>query len=151
MKNSNEAPPYPSPGGGNTSTLNNMMDVKVQYNTASPDWYDILKANAKKNRQNMTEAETVLWQCLRARALGVQFRRQHPVLDYIADFVCLPKKLIVEVDGGYHLTQEQTELDGIREERLRTMGYHILRFTNEEVLYETSSVLDRIKCELKQI
>lgn len=127
------------------------MDVKVQYNTAAPDRYEILKANAKKNRQKMTDAEYVLWQHLRARALGVQFRRQHPLLDYIADFICLPKQLIIEVDGGYHFTEEQAELDKIREERLKDMGYHILRFTNEEVIYHTSYVIEIIKCKLKQI
>ena len=70
------------------------------FRTASPDRYELLKGFAKENREHPTEAEACLWQLLKGGALGVKFRRQYVVYDYIADFICLEKNLIIEVDGG---------------------------------------------------
>ena len=78
-------------------------------------------------------------------ALGVKFRRQYVVYDYIADFICLEKKLIIEVDGGYHFVESQVEEDRIRTVLIEQMGFSILRFTNEEVFYAAEQVLGRIK------
>lgn len=69
------------------------------YETAGSN-YGILKMLAKDKRNHMTEAESVLWSFLKSKSLGVRFRRQHPLAGYIPDFVCLSKRLIVEIDGG---------------------------------------------------
>ena len=96
--------------------------------------------NAKDNRKNMTPAESVLWESLRGKRLGVRFRRQHPVYDYIPDFVCLEKRLIVEVDGGYHFIGDQQVSDEGRTQYLNQFGFEVIRFTNEEVLADINNV-----------
>ena len=118
------------------------------WQTADPALYQILKANAKENRNNPTEAEEVLWQLLKSHNLNEHFRRQHIIMDYIADFVCLKRRLIIEADGGYHFTPEQQQEDAIREKRLREKGFEILRFKNEEILCNPDGVAARIKDEL---
>lgn len=115
-----------------------------KYKTAAPDRYAILKAWAKENRNNPTDAEKLLWENIKQRNNGFAFRRQHIIADYICDFVCLKKKLIIEVDGGYHNTPEQQEEDRIREERLINLGYKVQRFTNEEIFQELDKVLNII-------
>ncbi len=91
----------------------------------------------------MTDAEKALWKVLRCRQVsGLKFRRQHPVGDYILDFVCLENKLVVEVDGGQH--GKRTNYDEIRTENLRTAGFRVLRFWNTEVLHEIEAVRERI-------
>ena len=115
------------------------------YNTASPDRYILLKDFALKNKQFPTEAEKLLWQYICAKQLTVKFNRQHIIGDYIVDFVCIEKKLVVEVDGGYHSEYEQIEKDEFRTERLNEMGFTVIRFSNEEVLGNTPSVINIIK------
>ncbi|HBC29177.1 MAG TPA: cytosine methyltransferase [Prevotellaceae bacterium] len=115
------------------------------YLTADPAWYCLLKELAKKNRKFPTEAEAVLWKHIKGNALGVPFRQQHIIGDYIVDFFCLPKKLVIEVDGGYHAELTQQELDKNRTSWLRYRGYHLIRFTNEEVLHDIEKVLEIIK------
>ena len=112
--------------------------------TAHPDIYQILKNNAVKNRKTPTDAETLLWQCLRDRQLGLKFRRQHAIGDYIADFICLEISLIIEVDGEYHNSEEQQEKDTIRTKYLNEQGFYVLRFTNNEVINQTEWVLKSI-------
>ncbi|MGL4574874.1 MAG: endonuclease domain-containing protein [Burkholderiaceae bacterium] len=90
----------------------------------------------------MTDAERKLWQRLRGEQLGVKFRRQHPVLDYVLDFVALEIKLVVEVDGGQHA--EQTKYDQQRTADLEAAGFKVLRFWNNEVLSEIESVVEVI-------
>lgn len=101
--------------------------------------------NARKNRKNPTEAESVLWNALRNRATGYKFRRQHPIENYIVDFVCLDAWIVVEVDGGYHNTKEQQALDIERDRLLKELGFITLRVTNEEVLFETEKTINKIK------
>ena len=115
------------------------------YNTASPDRYILLKAFAHKNKQFPTEAESLLWKYIRARQLTVKFNRQHIIGDYIVDFVCIEKKLVVEVDGCYHSEYEQIEKDEFRTERLNEMGFTVIRFSNEEVLGNILGVVNKIK------
>ena len=115
------------------------------YETASPDRYDLLKGFAKENRDNMTTAEKILWEELRNNKIGYKFRRQHPVGDYIADFICIEKNLVIEVDGGYHNTMEQQQDDAVRTIDIEKMGYSVIRFTNEEVKEQLSTVILRIK------
>ena len=112
--------------------------------TAHPDIYQILKNNAVNNRKTPTDAETLLWQCIRDRQLGLKFRRQHAIGDYIADFICLEISLIIEVDGEYHNSEEQQEKDTIRTKYLNEQGFYVLRFTNNEVINQTEWVLKRI-------
>lgn len=114
------------------------------YATASIDRYDLLKDYSRENRKKATDAEKELWHHIRAGKLGVKFRRQHPILDFIVDFVCLSKMLVIEVDGGYHTTEAQEHDDKSRDERLANMGYKTLRFTNEQVLYQLDSVISDI-------
>ena len=121
------------------------------YRTSSPDIYPILKDFAKENRKEATTYEDILWQELRKNQLGVRFRRQHSIGDYIADFVCLPLKLIIEVDGGYHNEQEQAEADRLRGHWLQNRGYHVLRFTNEEVAYDLENVISIIKLHISNL
>ncbi len=101
--------------------------------------------NAKANRKNPTETEAILWENLRASKLDYKFRRQHPIENYITDFVCLDVWLIVEIDGGYHLTEEQKESDKTRDNFLKEIGFTTLRFTNEEVLNNLAQILKKIK------
>ena len=93
-------------------------------------------------RNRMTDAERLLWQHLRGRQVsGCKFRRQHPFMDYVLDFVCLEKGLIVEVDGGQH---QGSEKDVLRDQRLREAGFRVLRFWNNQVLQETQAVVEVI-------
>ena len=118
------------------------------YNTASPDRYMLLKEFAKKNKQHPTEAEKLLWEYLRGRKLWFKFNRQHIVGDYIVDFICIEKSLVVEVDGGYHSEYEQIQKDEMRTESLRRMGFRVIRFANEDVYGRIQDVIDKIKEEL---
>jgi len=103
---------------------------------------------AKALRKSMTDAERVLWYSLRNRRLGgFKFRRQKPIGAYIVDFVCIEKKLIIEVDGGQHKTN--IEHDKKRSEYLTKNGYKIIRFWNNEVLKEKEAVLHQIMKSLK--
>ena len=115
------------------------------FQTASPDRYELLKAFARENRNNQTNAEKCLWQQLRCEELGVKFKRQHVIYDFIADFVCLEKMLIIEVDGAYHFTDAQIEHDVYRTEELEKLGFRVLRFSNEDVIYNTEKVIQIIK------
>ena len=124
-------------------------EAKPSFYTTDANTWKLLKENAKSMRLEPTEAEDLLWQNLRGLKLGVKFRRQQPVDIFIPDFVCTQKKLIIEVDGEYHNGKEQIELDAERTRILETIGYKVLRFTNEEVLTNVSSVLERIRTEIK--
>ena len=117
----------------------------MSYKTASPDRYGLLKMYARENRKNATTAEAVLWEYLRDNAVGVKILRQHVIGDYIVDFVSHHSGLVIEVDGAYHLEPRQQEDDKLREQNLERMGYHVIRFTNEEVLYDTENVIEQIE------
>jgi leucyl-tRNA synthetase len=121
---------------------------------ASVPKYKVLSAkqfeNARLLRKASTEAENVLWQHLRNSQLGVKFRRQHPIDSFIADFVSLQDKLIVEIDGGYHNTLDQTLADEERTLVLSDIGFKVIRFKNEEVLFKVEEVINKIKSELSQ-
>jgi len=102
---------------------------------------DEITRRARELRSSMTDAEHRLWKELRGRALGAKFRRQVPIGSYVADFACLPKRLIVEVDGGQHLANA---LDMVRDAWLRSHGFRILRFWDHEVLRNPRGVLEVI-------
>lgn len=119
------------------------------YCTADGSYYNLLRQFAKYNRQNPTPAESVLWHLLRGNQLGQPFRRQHIIGVFIADFVCLPSMLIIELDGGYHSIPEQQIADKERTAWLRQEGFNVVRFTNEEVMSNTEEVLKTIKENMK--
>lgn len=106
------------------------------------------KDNARENRKNPTDAEAVMWELLRAHRLGYHFKRQHAIDNFIVDFVCLEKKLVIEVDGSIHNTPEQKEKDELRTQRSIELGYSELRFTNNEVIHKSEEVLEKIRKEL---
>lgn len=110
--------------------------------------YPLLKENARKNRIEMTDAEKAIWSQLRNSQLGVRFRRQHVIGDYIVDFVCLEKHLVVEVDGRYHDSEEQKKEDEIRTEYISQMGFRVFRLSNSEVIGNIESAVNKIKKEL---
>ena len=137
--------PEPSPKG------------KGSVHTADKAWYGLLKEFAEENRKKPTEAESVLWNALKARGLAPEpaeggeeslgafkFRRQHIIDDFIVDFFCADKGLTIEVDGGYHKYPSQMKLDAERTKALSELGYVEIRFTNEEVLCDTDGVLQKI-------
>ena len=95
---------------------------------------------AKQLHRNMTEAEARLWKHLRAHRMGdVHFRNQHAIGNYIVDFCAPRRKLIIELDGSQHLEQE--EYDDERTEFLKSKGYKVLRFWNNDVMNNVDSVL----------
>ncbi|MGW8121036.1 endonuclease domain-containing protein [Roseivirga echinicomitans] len=110
-----------------------------------------LKHYAKKLRNEMTKAEASLWKYVLSKRQihGQQFRRQRPIDNYIVDFVCLPLKLIIEVDGITHTHEEVAENDKIRQLRLESFGFKVIRFTDEEVLTSISSVYRNIAHEVE--
>ena len=120
----------------------------LDYKSASPDRYKILKEFARINRLNPTLAEQVLWEHIRAGQIGYRVLRQYVVGDYIVDFLLPEVNLIIEVDGAYHSERLQQEDDDIRERELVKMNYNIIRFSNDEVLYSIEAVIDDIFKEL---
>jgi very-short-patch-repair endonuclease len=101
---------------------------------------------AKQLRRAMTRAETLLWRYLKAdRIDGLGFRRQVPFRNYIADFACLSVKLIVELDGESHDFQERQMADEIRDAFFVSEGFHVLRFTNEQVMSNLEGVVETIR------
>lgn len=101
-----------------------------------------LQPYANKLRKEMTKAEACLWKyVLRARQLnGYAFRRQRPVLNYIADFMCIELRLIIEVDGITHYWEGALEKDTARQKALEAIGFTVLRFDDGEVLNNISNV-----------
>ncbi|MBD3750358.1 MAG: leucine--tRNA ligase [Sphingobacteriales bacterium] len=122
---------------------------KFGYETANSFAWDLLKENAKENRKNPTDAELVLWEKLRDSQTSFKIRRQHVIEGYIADFVCLDKKLVIEVDGGYHETPEAIEYDKQRTIFLNNAGFEVIRFTNEQVINNTDDIVLEIKTKLE--
>ena len=104
---------------------------------------------ARELRNNPTEAESFLWDHLH-NIKGIRFKRQHPILYFIADFYCHKAKLIIEVDGGYHTIPEQYEYDKNRNTDLEELGLKVIRFTNEQVLFEIENTLYIIEKEIKE-
>jgi len=105
--------------------------------------------NAKSLRHRSTDAELLLWSRLRNRRIDdAKFRRQQPIGQYVVDFVCMEHRLVIELDGGQHT--EQVESDEVRTAYLKAKGYRVLRYWNNEVLGQTESVLEAIHQALTQ-
>ena len=97
------------------------------------------RTRAIELRKELTLAERKLWAHIRNDQLGVNFRRQHAIGNYIPDFVCLEKKLIVELDGSQHLEHE--EYDQTRTKYLESLGYKVIRFWNNDAMNNTDGVI----------
>lgn len=122
--------------------------MKRGYETADVFEYELLEKFAKDNRRYSTEAESILWNMISAKQLGVKFRRQHIIGGFIVDFVCLKSRLIIEVDGKYHLTDVQRMKDEDRTAFLESYGYHVIRFPNDQIIGDPQGVLEEIKRHL---
>src|SRR5438270_7870952 len=104
------------------------------------------RGRAKGLRQTMTRAETLLWRYLKAhRVDAVGFRRQVPMQNYIADFVCHSGRLVVELDGESHDFESRQRRDEKRDAWFVSQGYTVLRFTNEDVLKNLEGVVEAIR------
>lgn len=125
--------------------------VVQKYKTARPSTYALLKELKTQNKKNNTQAESILWECLRNKNLTSKFRRQHVIDMFIVDFVSLEKNLIIEVDGGYHNTPEQQEADELRTQILSEIGFKVIRFSNEEVIGNTDNVIKKINTILESL
>lgn len=122
------------------------LEVKNMFYGALPIHFEI----AKKLRNNQTEAENYLWNYLsNLQKNGLRFKRQHPILYFIADFYCHKAKLIIEVDGCYHDTPEQFEYDQNRDAELEALGLKVIRFTNNDVFTEIASTIEIIEKEIQ--
>ncbi len=100
----------------------------------------LLKQRSRNLRKNLTDAEQKLWQKLRNKQINDhKFRRQFVLGNYIVDFICLDKRLIVEVDGGQHM--DNVDYDSQRDEWLKSQNFKVLRFWNNQVFNEIDSVL----------
>ena len=128
--------PNPSPGERGT---------RPEYFTTSSDNWKLLQPFAKNMRKNPTQTEDILWQLLRNRSTGFKIKRQLVVDGYIADFICIEKRVIIEVDGEVHLSKENIERDAERARVLKSQGYDIIRFTNKDVLNNSAKVFTEIK------
>jgi len=113
----------------------------------SPTWKvsTRLRSNARALRKNSTDAERILWSELRDHRLnGVGFRRQVPIGNYIADFICHAAKLVIELDGGQHFSDQSEQADAIRTAAIEAKGFRVLRFSNHDVMTNRAGVLETI-------
>jgi very-short-patch-repair endonuclease len=100
---------------------------------------------AGRLRRNMTLAELILWKKLKDRnIISVKFRRQHPINMFIVDFYCHEHKLVIEVDGEIHYNQESIDYDSGRTAELNNYGIQVIRFTNDQVIYNIDLVIEKI-------
>ena len=108
---------------------------------------------AKTLRENMTEAEKVLWAKVSNKQLGYRFKAQHPIDIFIADFYCHELRLVVEVDGGIHDEVDQIAYDEGRTNELEGFGIKVIRFTNQEVNFQLDKVLAQLSniCEERKL
>ncbi len=128
---------------GSSITVGNFM--------ADPMLYGKLKEFALSHRKEGTDAERVLWNNLRSKQSDFKFRRQHIIGQFIADFVCLKKGLVVEIDGGYHQLPEVKISDEERTKILNEFGFEVIRFTNEQIINQREIVISVIKEKASQL
>ena len=110
---------------------------------------EYIKNFAKKLRKEQTQPELIIWNILRQRRFfNLKFRRQVPFGEYIADFACYEKKIIIELDGSQHLEEKNLLKDRIRTEYLNDIGFTVFRFYNSDILNNLESVLTFLYNEL---
>jgi very-short-patch-repair endonuclease len=118
------------------------------YFGATPDVFK----KAKELRKYETDAEKILWTKLnRNQILGLQFRRQHPIDRFIADFYCAKIKLVVEVDGSIHELPENLDYDIGRSEIMNDFGITVIRFSNEQIINEIDTTIKKIEKIIKKL
>jgi very-short-patch-repair endonuclease len=121
------------------------MEKYHSYNTR-------LQTYARQNRNYGTKSEACLWKfVLKAKKTGYQFYRQRPVLNYIADFMCVKLNLIIEVDGYTHQNEIVIKKDGVRQRKLEEHGFKVIRFTDEDVLFNIDRVHKEIMKTIQEI
>ena len=128
-------------GGGVSASEVAVTDEK------SPTWKvsSRLRSNARALRKNSTDAERLLWAALRGHRLnGASFRRQVPIKNFIADFVCHAAKLVIELDGGQHFSDQAEHADAVRSAVIEAQGFKVLRFSNHDVMANRDGVLETI-------
>jgi very-short-patch-repair endonuclease len=109
----------------------------------------IRRAAAKKLRANTTPHERILWRALKQIPLeGSHFRRQAPIGPYVVDFFCPARRLIIELDGGHHNSDDEAKRDIKRQRWLEQEGYRVIRFWNSEISADLNAVLERIYVEI---
>ncbi len=107
---------------------------------------------ARNLRRNSTIQERRLWNLLKNRQFyNLKFKRQQPIGNYIVDFICVEAKLIVEIDGGQHNSDENIVLDQIRTEYLNSLGYKVVRFWNQDIYRNIDGVLERLYEEVSPL
>ncbi len=126
---------------------NDSQKDNTPWHTSPTLWHKI-KPLARQMRKEPTPAESILWQQLRRKQFGVKFRRQHSIRPFIVDFYCPAAKLIIEVDGSSH--DYTVEEDAVRQEYLESLGLRVIRFKNEEVLFNLQAVLDELMGVLEE-
>ncbi len=109
-----------------------------------------LRSLARQLRKNGTLGEVLMWNALKGRALGYEFHRQVPIGNYIVDFFCNERRLVIEIDGNSHQLEEVYEHDVKRQEELEAMGIHILRFQEKDVRRDIQAVTDEISRWLRE-
>jgi len=118
-----------------------MSQNKTMFYGANPEIFE----TAKVLRNHMTDSEKLLWEKLKDNQLnGIKFRRQHPISQFIVDFYCHQKKLVIELDGGIHQKNVQQERDKGRQFMLEELGLTVIRFKNEEINKDISNVISKI-------
>jgi primosomal protein N' len=163
LAHQNPYPPTPFPArgerGAGATPLNEDIHASVAPDSAEvmssderawrmpPQWWEKLKPLARQMRHDPTLAEDTLWQAVRRNQLGIPIRRQHAIGRFIVDFYCPQARLIVEVDGDLH--NYTVEQDAIREQILEGLGNRLIRFRNEEVLYNLPSVIQTIRTNVE--
>ena len=125
-------------------------DIKTKRVVMQP-YNKYLKLPSRDLRNNMTDAEQMLWQRLRRKQiLGLQFYRQKPILNFIVDFYCPAANLVIECDGSQHYTIDGLAADRIRDEALAQLGLNVLRFDNRQILTEIDAMVEQIYWIAKQ-
>ena len=140
-------PLTPSVGGGtqdemDLTEMEENITLTKGYMTTDPYTFSLLKERAKEMRKHQTEAEKIIWEKIRENQIRHKICRQQIIDNYIVDFVCLPKKTIIEIDGPIH--DFQKEADENRTLYLNSVGYEILRYTNEKVLDDPDKIAQEI-------
>ena len=105
----------------------------------------VIFENAKRLRNKPTISEAAFWDLLKKHFPGYRFKRQHPIWKYIADFYCHKFKLVIEIDGNIHLSEDVKDNDKERDEFMQSLGLTIVRFTNDEVCKNSKIVVERMK------
>ena len=108
-----------------------------------------LVAYAKELRKNMTLGEIALWREIKVKKLGFRFSRQIPIDKYIVDFYCKDLKLAIEIDGSIHFEEGHQEKDKIRQDRLESLGIHVIRFSDLDVKNNLGLVLEELKEQIR--